>query len=98
MRTAQPVNALVSVAVIIWMLVAPFVVLGLFFTLQLGEFTMGFVLALFPSLVGSVFVVVPSMAIPTIAVVRSVGAVVIPILRGDGLEAQGRDQDRTQQK
>jgi hypothetical protein len=91
---------LVAVAVIIRMFVAPLPVLRLFFTLQLGEFPMGFVLALLPGLVSTIFVVVPSMAIPTVAVIPVFGAIAIPIpiFNRAGLDAHGRDQGRTQQK
>jgi hypothetical protein len=91
---------LVAVAVIIRMFVAPLPVLRLFFTLQLGEFPMGFVLALLPGLVGTIFVVVPSMAILTVAVIPVFGAIAIPIpiFNRAGLNAHGRDQGRTQQK
>ncbi len=61
-----------AVLVIIRMFVAPLPVFRLFFSLQLGEFPMGFVLSLQPGLVGTVFAVVPGMAILMVAVVVSV--------------------------
>src|ERR1700690_1962082 len=89
-------DKLVAVLVIIRMFVAPLPVFRLLFSLQCGKLPMGFVLCLLPGLVGAAFVVVPVMAILVVAVVVSVvGAVVIAIF---GLDAHGRDQDRTQQK
>src|ERR1035437_9717816 len=89
-------DELVAVLVIIRMFVSPLPVFRLFFSLQLGEFPMAFVLSLLPGLVGTAFVVVPGMAILTVAVVVSlVGAVVIFVF---SLDAHGRNQGRTQQK
>src|ERR1035437_8013526 len=89
-------DELVAVLVIIRMVVAPLPVFRLFFSLQLGEFPMGFVLSLLPGLVGTGFVVVPIMAILMVAVVVSlVGAVSILVV---GLDAHGRNQGRAHQK
>ena len=89
-------DELVAVVVIIRMFVAPLPVFRLFFSLQLGEFPMCFVLSLLPGLVGTAFVVVPIMAILMVAVVVSlVGAVSILVF---GLDAHGRNQGRTHQK
>ena len=89
-------DELVAVPIIIRMFAPPLPVFRLFFSVQRGKFAMGFVLSLFPPLVGAVFVFVPVVALLTVAVVVSiVGAVVILIL---GLDANGRNQGRTQQK
>ena len=82
-------DQLMAVPVIIRMFVAPLPVFRLFFSLQLGEFPMGFVLSLLPSLVGTAFVVVPVMALLTVAVVVSiVGAVAISYPRPGCPQAQ----------
>jgi hypothetical protein len=89
-------DELVAVLVIIRMFVAPLPVFRLFTSLQLGKLAMRLVLSLLPRLVGTAFVVVPGMTILMVAVVvSSVGAVLLLIL---GLDGQGRNQGRTQQK
>jgi hypothetical protein len=89
-------DELVPVPVIIRMFVAPLPVFRPFVSLQFGVFPMCFVPSLLPGLVGTAFVLVPGMTIPMVAVIVSVvRAVFMPI---PGLDSQGRNQGRTQQK